>query len=946
LDGSTEKTMTLVTGAKLGRYEIRSMLGEGGMGEVYLARDTQLDRDIALKILTADVARDQQRLHRFLQEARAASALSHPNVAHIYEIGEIEGTHFIAMEYIEGESLDKKIAGRPLPLSAQLDFAIQIADALDEAHGRGIIHRDIKSPNIMIDARRRVKVLDFGLAKLSTPAGVTESTSNSELATRVRTTPGIVMGTVNYMSPEQALGREVDHRSDIFSLGVVLYEMATGRLPFTGDTITETIDRITHSQPEAIARLNYDVPPELEVIIKKALRKDREERYQAIHDLLVDLKELKREADLAAGLQRSTPPASRSVEIPTQIYDSSAAASQNSVLPAATTTPIAQHPTSSAEYVAGEIKKNKKAVIAVAAIVLIAGVAVVGIGGAIVFRYYGSRGDSASKLPARPSNIKMTRLTVNGKTQDAAISPDGKTVVYVLLDGGKKSLWIRQVATSSNIQIVAPSEANIGRETFSPDGNYVYYQASDKDNPGGALFQVPAFGGVPRKILSNIASVIALSPDGRRFAFIRNDNAATGEDQLIVANADGSNESKLAARKGDAFFVSSGLSWSPDGKFIASPAGAYAGGFHLTVLTVDAQTGEQKEITSKKFSDVGRVSWLSDGSGVIVNSTEIGAAQSQIWLIPYPMGEAQQITHDLNDYGGTSLTADSRSLVTVQWDVTANLWVAPMSDLTHGKQVTSAKLEGDRGLAWTPDGKIVYTSLAAGNLDLWIMNADGTNQKQLTTDPREDSAPVVSHDGRYIVFNSMRGPLPSVWRMNIDGSNVKQLTDKEDYLLGITADSKSIFFTSWRTTKMSLWRMAMDGGEPVQISNLFISGASISPDGKWMACRYRNEEPNSLAKVIILPVEGGTPTKSFDMPDTIVSNSPGWFPDGKSLIVRDNRTGTLNLWSLPLDGGPMKQLTDFKPDNLFAGALSRDGKLMVLSRGTVTSDVILISDFR
>jgi Tol biopolymer transport system component len=594
--------------------------------------------------------------------------------------------------------------------------------------------------------------------------------------------------------------------------------------------------------------------------------------------------------------------------------------------------------------VAGEIKKNKKTVITVAVVLLIVVVAVVGIGGVILFRY--SR-DPANKPAARRSDMKITRLTVNGKTQNAAISPDGKTVVYVLLDGGQKSLWIRQVATNSNVQIVPPAQVSIGRETFSPDGTYVYYQAYDKDNPQGVLFQVPAFGGVPRKILSNIVSPITFSPDGSRIAFVRNDNVATGEDQLIVANADGSNENKLAARKGDAFFASSGLSWSPDGKLIACPAGAYAGGFHLTVVTVDAQTGEQKEITSKKFIDAGRVSWLSDGSGVLVNAAEIGETQSQIWLIPYPMGEAQKITTDLNDYGGTSLTADSRSLVTVQFDVTANVWVAPMSDLMHGKQITSAKLEGDRGLTWTPDGKIVYTSLAGGNIDLWIMNADGTNQKQLTTDSQQETSPLVSPDGRYIVYNSMRGPLPSVWRMNMDGSNVKQLTDKEDYLLAITPDSKSILFTSWRTTKMSLWRMSIDGGEPVQISNLFISGGAISPDGKWMACRYRNEDPNSPAKIIILPVEGGPPTKSIDVPVTTSGGSPGWFPDGKSLIVADSRTGTQNLWSVPLDGGPMKQLTDFKPDHVFTFDWQlAGGKLAAMSRGTITSDVILISDFR
>jgi serine/threonine protein kinase/Tol biopolymer transport system component len=935
----------ITAGTKLGRYEIRAKLGEGGMGEVYLARDTQLDRDVALKILTADVARDQQRLHRFLQEARAASALSHPNVAHIYEIGEVEGTHFIAMEYIEGESLDKKIAGRPLRLSEQLDFAIQIADALDEAHGRGIIHRDIKSSNIMINSRRRVKVLDFGLAKLSAPTGVTDRTSNSELATRVRTTPGIVMGTVNYMSPEQAMGREVDHRSDIFSLGVVLYEMATGRLPFAGDTVTDTIDRIAHSQPEAIARLNYDVPPELEVIIKKALRKDREERYQSIHDLLVDLKELKRETDLAAGLERSTPPASRSVEIPTQIYDSSAAASQTGVFAAATTTPISQHPASSAEYVAGEIKKNKKTVLAVAVIVLIVGLAVVGIGGAIAYRYYGSRGDSASKSSARNSNMKVTRLTANGKTENAAISPDGKTVVYVLRDGGQRSLWIRQVATSSNIQIVPPAEMAIGRATFSPDGNYIYYQAYDKQNPQGILLQVAALGGVPRKIISKIDSPIAFSPDGSRFAFIRNDNAATGEDHLMIANVDGSNEKKLAVRKGDTFFPANGLSWSPDGKTLACPAGAYAGGFHLTVVAVNVDTGEQKEVTNKKFTDIGRVSWLADGTGVLVNAQEVGAYQNQIWMVPYPTGEAQRVTHDLNEYGGTSLTADSRALVTVQFDVTANVWIAPANDPMHGKQITSGKLEADRGLTWTPDGRIIYSSIAGGNLDLWIMNADGTNQKQLTSDTAMEDEVQVSPDGRYIFFDSFRGKLPSVWRMDIDGNNLKQITDQEDYLQDITADSKWIIFSSWRTTKLSLWRVSVDGGEAVQISSLFTTNARISPDGKSIACRYRDENPGLPQKLVVLPIEGGAPTKSFDLLPT-TTGTPEWARDGRSVTLYDSRTGTPNLWSFPLDGSPMKQLTDFKPDGLFNRQLSFDGKWMAMSRGLITGDVILISDFR
>jgi Tol biopolymer transport system component len=286
------------------------------------------------------------------------------------------------------------------------------------------------------------------------------------------------------------------------------------------------------------------------------------------------------------------------------------------------------------------------------------------------------------------------------------------------------------------------------------------------------------------------------------------------------------------------------VSWSPDGKLIACPAGAYEGGFHLTVVTVNVATGEQKEITTKNFIDIGRVSWLSDGSGVLVNAAETGGTQSQIWMIPYPAGEAQRVTHDLNDYGGTSLTADSRSLVTVQFDTTANVWVSPANDLTRGKQITTGKFEAGVGLTWTPDGRIVYASIAGGNLDLWIMNGDGTNQKQLTSDPAMDTLSVVTPDGRYIFFNSMRGALPSVWRMDIDGNNLKQITDKEDYLEDITPDGKSIIFTSWRTTKQSLWRVSIDGGEPVQISNLFITSADVSPDGRSLVCKYKDENPN------------------------------------------------------------------------------------------------------
>src|SRR5437588_4965593 len=370
--------MTIAAGTKLGRFEIRSQIGAGGMGDVYLAQDAQLDRLVAIKILSAEIARDQQRLYRFLQEARAASKLKSANVVHIYEIGEVEGHHLIAMEYVEGEPLSKKIGGRPMEVPEIIRTGIQIARALDEAHSKGVIHRDIKPQNIIVTSNAEVKVLDFGLAKLSIlPAPDADLTPNSELATRVKTNPGVVMGTVNYMSPEQALGRDVDHRTDLFSFGVVLYEMATGRVPFSGSSLTETIDRIAHAQPEAIARFNYNVPSELEVIIKKAMRKNRDARYQSARDMLVDLQDLERELEFSSRMEHSVAPSisdskppSANSEHRTEIL----ASGQPSLIssePVATSTNV-----SSAEYLTKEIKRHKKGVALILAALVVAVAAV------------------------------------------------------------------------------------------------------------------------------------------------------------------------------------------------------------------------------------------------------------------------------------------------------------------------------------------------------------------------------------------------------------------------------------------------------------------------------------------------------------------------------------------------------------------------------------------
>jgi two-component system LytT family response regulator len=283
----------LTAGSNIAHYRVLSRLGEGGMGAVYLADDTRLGRRVALKVLPANLAADPERMHRFVQEAKLASALTHPNVAYIYEIGEDGGLRFLAMEYVEGEPLSVRLGRGPVAFSELLSVGTQVADVLDDAHSKGIVHRDIKPSNLMLTPRGYVKVLDFGLAKLEAP--------KSREETQVMTSAGVVMGTVAYMSPEQALGRDVDHRTDLFSLGVVLYEMATARLPFPGVTPAETMARILGSQPEAIARFNYDVPEGLDRVVRKCLEKDRQRRYQSARELLVDLKNLERDFAGAAG---------------------------------------------------------------------------------------------------------------------------------------------------------------------------------------------------------------------------------------------------------------------------------------------------------------------------------------------------------------------------------------------------------------------------------------------------------------------------------------------------------------------------------------------------------------------------------------------------------------------------------------------------------------------
>ena len=940
--------MSIATGTSLGRYEIRSPLGAGGMGEVYLAWDTTLDREVALKILPPEIASDQQRMQRFVQEAKTASALNHPNILTIFEIGQMDGTYFIATEYIDGITLRQHIAGRRLKLSEALDIAAQIAAGLTAAHSAGIVHRDIKPENIMLRKDGYVKLLDFGLAK---PTERQASLVDTEAATKmlVNTSPGMVMGTVSYMSPEQARGFQLDARTDIWSLGVVLYEMVSGRVPFAGQTTSDVIVAVLDREPPPLTGGPSEAPLELQRILRKALRKDKEERYQTIKDLLVDLRALKQEVDFESKLETSIPSESRSLAAFNTISAQNSLETERERSAHTSRVPLSRTTFGAAQPVARARSNEKwKQFAVLGAVFAFAAVATL-----LVYSYLHQKG---KKAELAFQQMKVTRLTANGKSTQAAISPDGKWVAYVVNDAGQRSLWVRQVATSRNLQIVEPAEVDYYGVTVSPDSNYVYYTTGTLNEPLRSLYQVSVFGGAPKKILTDVDSPVSFAPDGKRFVFMRGE-PQKGEMVIYIANADGTGLRRLAARKTPGFYEIP--AWSPDGKTIAVTAGDSIARKVMTVVALNAEDGTEKAITAERWMGVGAISWMPDGNGLVAIAADQDSRLSQLWYVSYTDGTTRRLTNDLNNYGGLSLASASNLLVTVRYDQSSNIWVAqglsapqtrtlahgsPAVDASQAKQITSGGVKYYGGV-WTPDGHIIYSSEASGARDLWMMDPDGGNQKQLTADAGSNFQPVISPDGSYIFFVSDRGGRGrhNIWRMNIDGSNPVQLTNAEFARNpNVTPDGKWIVYVTFGSKSPTLWRVPVDGGEPQQITDKYSMSPAISPDGKFIACYYWEETTDSQFGIAIVPVEGGTPIKKFTLPSPVVR----WTPDGKGLTYVDSRGGVSNIWMQPVDGGQPVQLTDFKTDQIFAFDWSRDGRQLVLSRGVVMSDVVLFSDLR
>ena len=567
------------------------------------------------------------------------------------------------------------------------------------------------------------------------------------------------------------------------------------------------------------------------------------------------------------------------------------------------------------------------------------------IGAATVFSLYWlasqrqPRDRAVMAVPFREMSI--SRLTTSGKITHAAISPDGKYVAHVTVDAEGDSLWVRHVAAPTSVRIAGPAATEYGSVTFAPDGDSVYYVTLDRDKGDTALYRVPVLGG-PSSMAAYDTGPVAFSPDGSRITYVRPDKS---ESRLLVANADGTNERTLATRRQPEFFwaIWNAPAWSPDGRMIACKVRlSDERGQYETVVGVNVADGSQTPLTSRRWHYTGQPAWLADGAGLLVTASESATAPVQVWHVALKSGEATRITNDLNDYSDISLTKDSSRLAVVQDHSISSIWVAPEDDANRAQQIAS-----DVGwiteMAWTPDGRIVYRSNAGGSAEIWVMNADGSNPKQLTVDAHASRGLTVSLDNRYIFFASDRAGQFNIWRVDADGSNLKQLTGEDgEFYPHCTPDGRWVVYQRG-VMEPRLWKVPTDGGESVQLTETRAARPAVSPDGELITYHYLDPDlDKSRWGIGVVSSEGGPRLKRFDFPPTVAQRFVRWSPDRQSIAFTNSPGGLSDIWLQPLDGGPPKQLTGFKAEQIIAFDWSRDGHSLAFVRGVDTSDVVLI----
>ncbi len=888
--------MSLQPGQMLAHFRLGEKIGQGGMGEVYEAEDTRLKRRVAVKILPAAMAGDSERLDRFQREAQVVAALNHPNIVTIFSVEEAEGLSFIAMERVEGQTLDRIIPKDGLPLARLFDIAIPLADAVSAAHEKGVTHRDLKPANVMVSADGRVKVLDFGLAKLRDEITATEETS---LPTQNVTEDGIVLGTVPYMSPEQVQGKSVEPRSDIFSLGIMLYEMCTGRRPFKGETSAHVISSILRDSPDSVTDLNQELPRHLARIIRRCLQKDSRRRFQTALDLRNELEELKGEIESG-----EVQPASISM----------------------------------APVTAGTRRRWWPLAVLVPALVLV-------IAGIVMFW---PRAPVATSSTLETTFAQLTQQA--GQELRPTLSPDGKFVAYMSRGSGNWDIHLQRIGGRNPINLTERSSEDDGSPKFSPDGEWIAFRS---ERQGGGIFVMGATGESVRRVTEGGFDP-AWSPDGAKIvhateATAQNPYSRSTVSQLWVTEV-ATGETKLLYA-GDAVQPD----WSPNGLRIAY-WGLQGDSGQRDLWTIKADGTDPVRVTDDPDLDWNPV-WSPDGNWLYFSSDRGGSLN--LWRIPIDessgqaRGAPEPVTTPSRWSGELSFSREGDMLAFTTMDNRQNIRkvaIDPSTGVARGAPEDVTRGTAAVGTAsLSPDGRwLAYRSVGRQE-DVFVVRADGAEVRQLTDDAYKDRSPQWSPDGSRIVFYSDRGGRYEFWTIRPDGSGLEQMTETTGRALWYPIYSPDGTRVAGHNEAGSQV-FDITGTLPVRESaslpalgtDRSFSAWSWSPDGTRLAGYAMTFDGFYPAGTIVYTLASGeyeTVNEVGQGVDGTWGGQPVWFPDGRRIVVNHNR----DLYLIDSRGKSRVLLSADADEILTTIGVSSDARAVFFERATSEADIWLVA---